>query len=444
MDATDFGESISGSIERSGPGRLEGWCWCAARPAERLSVEILLDDVPVATVVAAHFRRDLAKAWVGDGRHAFVVLAEDHGLDPGRLDTATLIELREEATGQTVARLRQRPAQETTQERDVLAQLQQQLAPIQRAATAAVPRAPASQLRAAFAGLGDRLAARATLPFDAAARHGHRVALAPLAPAPPARDTQIEAIGAAAEQLTRRFSPFHLPILGAPALSLVVSAGEVELTWRGLADLAPGLEAIGGEILLVDPGTDPLTPLLGTIVGNLTLLPATGGWATTGNAAAAASRGDVLVWLDPDAAIRRTAPAALSTAVRAASGAVLLGARTRAAAVRLGVLDLLCPQDVVAQTPTPPDDAAAALLLAIGRTLFHRLGGLDTELGREPAVCALDLALKARLLGHRVVAWPVARFAFVPCDPIAAEVASRFAARWRGRRLPPDVSAGAQ
>jgi predicted nucleic acid-binding Zn-ribbon protein len=50
---------------------LTGWAWDARRPDQPLSIEILDDDVVVATVVANSYRFDLEEAGKGRGYHAF-------------------------------------------------------------------------------------------------------------------------------------------------------------------------------------------------------------------------------------------------------------------------------------------------------------------------------------------------------------------------------------
>jgi len=62
---------IHGLVDSATPSGLFGWAWNAARPEERVAVELRLADVVVATVIADRERSDLGKAGIGDGRHAF-------------------------------------------------------------------------------------------------------------------------------------------------------------------------------------------------------------------------------------------------------------------------------------------------------------------------------------------------------------------------------------
>jgi hypothetical protein len=62
---------IQGLVDNATDHSLHGWAWNAAQPEERLAVELRLRDEAVARTVAERARSDLAKAGIGDGRHAF-------------------------------------------------------------------------------------------------------------------------------------------------------------------------------------------------------------------------------------------------------------------------------------------------------------------------------------------------------------------------------------
>lgn len=62
---------LQGLVDNATSTRLFGWAWNAARPGERVVVELRLGEETVASTVADRDRRDLAKAGIGDGRHAF-------------------------------------------------------------------------------------------------------------------------------------------------------------------------------------------------------------------------------------------------------------------------------------------------------------------------------------------------------------------------------------
>lgn len=63
-DVIGFIDSISGS-------RVAGWAWNRQRPEDKLTVEIRLDNQPIATVTANGVRDDLARAGMGDGMYGY-------------------------------------------------------------------------------------------------------------------------------------------------------------------------------------------------------------------------------------------------------------------------------------------------------------------------------------------------------------------------------------
>ena len=62
---------LEGLVDNATETRLYGWAWNAAAPEERVTVELRIGDEVVAQTIAERMRGDLAKAGVGDGRHAF-------------------------------------------------------------------------------------------------------------------------------------------------------------------------------------------------------------------------------------------------------------------------------------------------------------------------------------------------------------------------------------
>ncbi|MDB5375454.1 MAG: rane protein [Belnapia sp.] len=62
---------VRGLVDNATASRLYGWCWDAAHPEHRVTVELRLSGEVVATTVADYARPDLAKHGIGDGCHAF-------------------------------------------------------------------------------------------------------------------------------------------------------------------------------------------------------------------------------------------------------------------------------------------------------------------------------------------------------------------------------------
>jgi len=393
---------MSGGIERSGPGRVEGWCWCAARPDAQLTVEILLDDEPVARVVAGSFRPDLARAGKGDGRHAFVFDFPDRpDLNRLHLDQAGVIGVREATTGQIVGRIRQRRADETQAEDGRLERAREALSPILAAAMAPVPRPAAARLRDICAGLGDRLAARADAPEG-------------------------DLFAVALRTLARALPPIALPIVGAPDMSIVLRAADAAIAHGRIAALAPALAAMRAELLMGDDGADPRAAMLPTIITNLPLLRSEPGFAALGNAAAAAARGSRLVLLDLGGHLAASA-ADPAEAFAGGERPVVAGPSVLEAAARFGVIDMLAPERIVGGDP--------AFRLGVTRDVFQHLGGLDPMLGDDSDVCSLDFCLKAVLSGLSVVALAAPRRGGTTARPAirpgAGAAEARFRRRWR-------------
>jgi hypothetical protein len=240
-------------------------------------------------------------------------------------------------------------------------------------------------------------------------------------------------IATAAQAMARTLAPLRLPILGAPSVCVVVRAAEAARTWRDIAALAPALAAMGGELLLVDDGADPRTALLTTLIDNLAITRTGPGFAAAANAAWRDARGRTLVFTTAESAM--TVPPMLADTLTANAGCVLIGEAVRAAAEQCGVLHLLNPRTL------PVAAAAAGLLLAIPRALVHESGGFDPGLNADEALCALDLALKAAMLGHRVAAAPRPPRPSTPLRGAASPLAPHepatalFRARWPGSFL---------
>lgn len=74
--------SCKGHLEPIVQGRMRGWVWARRDPRRRLTVEFLVDDRVVASVVADAYRGDLKKNGIGDGCYGFDI-ATPTGLDSG-------------------------------------------------------------------------------------------------------------------------------------------------------------------------------------------------------------------------------------------------------------------------------------------------------------------------------------------------------------------------
>jgi hypothetical protein len=354
--------SLRGDLQERADGGFEGWCWAPDRPNERLQVDLLVNGIPAASMIAAMFRRDLFVRGCGDGRHGFALHLPD-GADPGSEEC--VITARERRSGRVFGQILRsgggrRPPwlARISPLATAAGALATDVATLQAARGRTALAAP---LRAAFGQLATTLAAQAAgTPYPGAVPAALRAGL---------------------------------PFVADPLLTLVLVAHRATATLGRVAALAPGLADAAAEILVADPGTDPAAALLPAAVPRLHYLRDDDAARpdTAFRHAAAAARGRVVVLLD-------AAPAFPSAAA--------LLALARAAAGAQGRL-LLATAVAAASPPAPPPlpvalrlPAAFGLLIGIERSLCRALGAADAgPTGGTHGACA-DLALRARLLGH--------------------------------------------
>jgi hypothetical protein len=65
--------ALRGSLDAVERFQIRGWAFNPEAPADAVTVEILLDEKPIAAVPAELYREDLERNGEGDGRHAFIV-----------------------------------------------------------------------------------------------------------------------------------------------------------------------------------------------------------------------------------------------------------------------------------------------------------------------------------------------------------------------------------
>jgi hypothetical protein len=408
-------DKIFGNIEREGAAALGGWCWSSERPNDHLTVDILFDDVIVATTAAAAFRRDLASEGKGDGRHAFTLtLNDDTEPSVTQLNQAGIVELRHAGTGKIISRFRQRRPGETNAEDERLAALERSLVDLDRMAGVSVWPGRDAHVRTALAQLGDRLLGRA----EARVQPMEDMAT-------PDQEVMVEAL----VRLRRALAPVRLPIVSRPVLSVAVYPLDAALAHRASAAFASSSVARRTELLIGDDAHDPDTALLGTIVTNLSLVRCAPGFASFANACATAARADWIAILDrgseDDLALLSDDRPWFSQAL----GEMWVDSRVIQVAACLGVADLL--GEVRAHPASGP-----GMLLVIQRQVFETVGGLDPlfdAAGCDDGVLStLDLCLRALMSGHRlaVVSDPERRPAPSPfCG--TREQQTRFQRRWR-------------
>lgn len=68
---------IVGRVDRFEPDLIEGWVYSPDQPGFRFELEIACADSVLRCVSADLYREDLARAGIGDGRHAFSFRSAD-------------------------------------------------------------------------------------------------------------------------------------------------------------------------------------------------------------------------------------------------------------------------------------------------------------------------------------------------------------------------------
>src|SRR5476651_579818 len=87
---------LDGEVQLGADGVMQGWCWNPKTPAERLVLEIVIDEKIVSTIVASRFREDLRERNIGDGYYGFIATITKSLLDEG---DSFVVSARERASG---------------------------------------------------------------------------------------------------------------------------------------------------------------------------------------------------------------------------------------------------------------------------------------------------------------------------------------------------------
>ena len=90
--------ALKGNLEEVTHERLRGWAFDPERPREAVTLRVLIDGVPTARTVANIYRGDLEAAGIGDGRHAFDILAGSYKPPVG----PCMVSVQDEASGEEV------------------------------------------------------------------------------------------------------------------------------------------------------------------------------------------------------------------------------------------------------------------------------------------------------------------------------------------------------
>jgi hypothetical protein len=379
---------VLGEVALDEDGVVHGWCWSPDQPAARLTVELLVNQEVVSTLVASRFREDLRARKFGDGYHGFtVMLTRQLALASKR----SVVSARE-ATSRNCfwqKMFGDMAIPEGFDER--LAAARAAIGHLGHSAALGTPRSgtKTARLTGALAALGARLRAQA---------------------------------GMAEEQPGRR--SFALPALAQPGISVILEAGpDVAARLDELRHAAQALGQAGAEVILTDDGADPRGPQLQRQVGNLNYLFSPGqSPAERRNLAAAAARGTTLVFLDH---AQGCLGAALHELHRQTPEKLVISAGIADAASRIAPGLAGGMADIV-------QAAGFGLALAMPKALIGHYGGFDQCVDDGAGLDVLDWTLRAAKAGAPVAVW---RSPWVPDaaphrEPNNIEAGRRFAERW--------------
>jgi NAD(P)-dependent dehydrogenase (short-subunit alcohol dehydrogenase family) len=339
-------EMIEGDAQLGDDGVLQGWCWNAQRPAERLIVETLIDERIVCTNVASRFREDLRARKIGDGYYGFMAtLARSLAAAGDRF----VIAVRERSSGQYIWR----------------------------------------HIRGAHA-LPDRLshridALRQRLAFIAGSSAFRNLAKAPLAPGVAGElgglGALLNAVGngpqscspvaRARKGILRRMVPVTIASSPHPKAAVIVVADSTcDGALAMLAALAPDIGALGISLVLIDRGRRPELALAPSLFANLEyVFDSDSDWRTLVAGALKRSRAEYFVFV-------HNPPSTLGRGLAEILPRMLDRGSLHVSAHGVGDIERIC-----ALSPAPLQSAhtAIGLRLAGGRQVLERFIGLPAS-----------------------------------------------------------------
>ncbi len=238
---------LDGDAQLAADGVLQGWCWNPKRPAERLVVEILINERIVSTFVASRFREDLPARNIGDGYYGFISTMAKSLLDAG---DNFVISARERASGCCFWRHVRGESGLPNDFAGRFAEAQQQLSRVARS----------SHLRA----LGrPSLTSRISMELGALGMH--------LQTAARLDDTPHRApIARARAELLQQTAPRILEILRNPKIALIIIADSASSeVLSAISGIVPTLNSLEASLLLIDRGSEADVALAPSLFGNL-------------------------------------------------------------------------------------------------------------------------------------------------------------------------------
>jgi hypothetical protein len=360
------GYSVKGDLSRDG-AMVQGWCWSPDRPEERLSVALVMDGRQVAAGVAARLRLDLVRDGVCDGYHAFVFALQASSFG--------VLEARELGTGAAFGRILGNAATD-------LAGWMTRLDALDRALTA----------------MARAVAAPTVAPLSTALAY-------------------------AGTQFARLSAPLcllpglRLPAVPVPQLSLLLDLETApQDVLAAVAALAPHMQRLAAELVVVDRGTWPASAVFASLPGLSYCLTSSATRVDRLNAGLAQARGTSIALLDP-------ASSSLWPGLRALGQCedVWAGAAVASVARRAGFAAFASP----AMAPL-----GGCVLLQAPRAVFTQLEGLDPVMDDGGYLPELDFTLRAQLAGYSILLTDNALSALPPPSRSAARAREIFNLRW--------------
>jgi hypothetical protein len=265
---------VSGEATIDTDGFLHGWCWCDAMPLERRVVEIMMNDRLVSAIVASRFRDDLRARNIGDGYNGFAVALTSSLTQAGQ---GCVLSVRDRASGEIFWR-------KTLGEfglPDGLSNRIEDLALACKTISESPELHPGHATAPAL-----RFAAR----LGQLGRYLDR-------PSKPDEMSFVK-LSQARASLMNGHIIVPLPFIANPHCSMILHAdNDASTTMQMISAATPALHSANAELLVLDSGADPRTPLLPSIFANLRYFAVHGEPAALRKQAEMAARGEVLIFL---------------------------------------------------------------------------------------------------------------------------------------------------
>lgn len=419
-------------------GLVGGWCWNAANPAERVRLEVMVDNDIVGHTLANVFRADLEAAGIGDGAHAFSFLLPWSAIASKSVCTVRVCE----------AGSRHPIGGALTYRRGALIPLEQRMIELERGMRVLHARLAdaneraareASLLRGMLGTIGSFFTQLSDMPPDALSVEG------------------AFGIGALLAQTRTQHEPFALAAPEAPAVTICVTGeGSLAEAYGCLRALhRTGVDA-AAEIVLLDTGLSAELALLPSLVQNLRtwrLAPGESAVSVCNRIArATAGAREAVILLSPG--VRMTEGwlpalraafvaypdcAVIAPAVLRADGTVQSSGLLPDRAGRLADVAYAERADFPWLDRVIPVAAASETAVAIRGSAFQALDGLSPDFG-EFTASLTDFCLRCWEAGQSVLYQPQCRLGWSETSGLGGfgaaardlGLAAELAARWDG------------